>query len=367
MKKVIVCGTRGIPHILGGVETHCEELYPYLVMDFGHDITVITRSSCTGDSILCNYKGVKLKKLYAPKSKAFEAIVHSFLAVLWAATKRPDVFHIHAVGPNLVAPFARLLGLNVVMTHHGPDYQRKKWGPLAKTFLKAGEWAGVKFANKVIVISEEIKSGIEHKYSRYDAKLIPNGVSITGKPALQSEYLEKYGLTEQAYIFSLGRFVPEKGFDYLIRAYQQSGLAKKYKLVIAGDADHETEYSRLLKAQAAEAGVIMPGFIKGDELAQIFSNSGLFILPSFYEGLPIALLEGMAYKLPIFASNITANTQVELPHDRYFEVGSESALAEKIRKWDVVGCEPLYYNMDKYKWKDIAAKTNEVYNLIFSN
>ncbi|MGQ7853130.1 glycosyltransferase family 4 protein [Pedobacter sp. WC2501] len=364
MKKIIVCGTRGIPHILGGVETHCEELYPVLVNNFGLDVTVIGRSGYITESAKDNFKGVKLKTIYAPKSKAFEAIVHSFLAVLWAAIKRPDVLHIHAVGPNLVAPFARLLGLNVVMTHHGPDYERKKWGRLAKAFLKVGEWAGVKFANEVIVISEEIRKGIEHKYSRYDSKLIPNGVSIIGKPIVKPEYLQKYGLDGQPYLFTLGRFVPEKGFDYLIRSYEKSGLSLKYKLVIAGDADHESEYSRSLKEQAELAGIIMPGFIKGDALAQLFSNCSLFILPSFYEGLPIALLEGMAYGLPILASDIPANMQVELPADRYFPVGNEDALCEKLQNWHEVGCEPTSYNMDKYKWEDIAAKTVEVYKQV---
>jgi glycosyltransferase involved in cell wall biosynthesis len=116
----------------------------------------------------------------------------------------------------------------------------------------------------------------------------------------------------------------------LIRAFVNANLDKNIKLVLAGDADHETTYSLDLKKQAKEAGIILTGFVKGNVLEQLFSNCGLFVIPSFYEGLPIALLEAMAYKLPIIASDIRANTQVELDETAYFKVGSENELTNKL-------------------------------------
>ena len=361
---IIVLGTRGIPNILGGVETHCEELYPYLVNDYDINVAVIGRSGYVNQPELKSYKGVKLKTIYSPKSKVFEAIVHSILSVFYAAIKRPDIVHIHAVGPSLVTPLARFMGIKVVMTHHGPDYERKKWGKIAKTFLKTGEWAGVTFANKVIVISEEIQMSIAKKYNRRDSILIPNGVSISGQPEYDETVLKKYGLERNQYIFTLGRFVPEKGFDYLISAYKKANINPNLKLVIAGDADHVTAYSSEFKAQAKEAGIILTGFIKGNDLTQLFSNCSLFILPSFYEGLPIALLEAMAYGLPILASDIQANTQVNLPSEKYFKVGDVDDLAKKIEDFSTqmtIGERELY-NMKKYNWKNIAASTSKVYN-----
>lgn len=362
--RIIVMGTRGIPDIPGGVETHCEELYPVLTNDFKHEITVIRRSSYVRDKAGSSFRGLRLKNIYAPRSKALEAIVHSLLAVLYAAVKRPDCIHVHAVGPSLVTPLARLLGLKVVMTHHGPDYERKKWGKMAKMFLKAGEWAGVKYANEVVVISEEIRNSIAKKYGRRNAVLIPNGVSIKGRPAFKKEMLVQHGLRQHQYIFTLGRFVPEKGFDYLITAFMASGLSDRFRLVIAGDADHTSAYSETLKKQAASAGVLLPGFIKGGELAQLFSNCALFVLPSYYEGLPIALLEAMAYQLPIIASDIPANTQVNMHPDHYFAVGNTNALAEKLKQYAANGKmgEPAVYDMAAYDWKNIAQKTDQVYN-----
>ncbi|MDO3625436.1 glycosyltransferase family 4 protein [Mucilaginibacter sp. BT774] len=361
--KIMVMGTRGIPHIPGGVETHCEHLYPRMIKGGANSITVICRSNYVIDKSLREYHGIKLKNIYSPKSKSFEAIVHSTLAVLHAAAKRPDVLHIHAIGPNLVAGLARLLGLKVVMTHHGPDYKRMKWNGIAKFFLKTGELMGVKFSKKVIVISQEIKDHVAATYGRNDCVLIPNGVD---RPMINdnTDYIESLDLIKGQYIFTLGRFVPEKGFDYMIRAYAKSAISKKYKLVIAGDADHESEYSLELKALARKNNIVLTGFIKGEKLQQLFSHAALFIIPSFYEGLPIALLEAMSYRLPILSSNIPANTQVNLPGENYFEVGNETSLLSHLDNISFTENQRIDYDMRRYDWNLIADETLEVYKSI---
>jgi glycosyltransferase involved in cell wall biosynthesis len=78
--KIFVIGTRGIPDIPGGVETHCQELYPRIV-EAGHEVTVVTRSSYVRERRE-SWKGVKLKHVFAPRIKFLEAIMHTFLAVI---------------------------------------------------------------------------------------------------------------------------------------------------------------------------------------------------------------------------------------------------------------------------------------------
>ena len=80
--KIVVTGTRGIPGIMGGVETHCEELFPRIARK-GFDVTVIRRKSYVHDT-LRQYEGITLVDLATPKKKSFEAIVHTFRAVLEA-------------------------------------------------------------------------------------------------------------------------------------------------------------------------------------------------------------------------------------------------------------------------------------------
>ncbi len=358
--KIIVLGTRGIPNILGGVETHCQELYPRISKS-GHDITLVTRSPYIKDKSLNYFKGVKLKHIYAPKQKSIEAIVHTFLGILYAAIKRPDIVHIHAVGPMIMTPFARLLGLKTVVTNHGPDYDRQKWGKLAKSILKLGEYLGTKFANEVIVISEVINNIIKTKYKRKNASVIYNGVNI---PNLSKDeaYINQLGLERGNYIIAVGRFVEEKGFSDLIRAY--SSIKSNFKLVLVGDADHETNYSKSLKDEAKNASVVLTGFIKGGKLNQIYTHARLFVMPSYHEGLPIALLEALSYNLDVLVSDIPANLEVGLEKEHYFETGNINNLKQKMKNIISLPKKDHDYSIKiarDYNWDEIALRLVNVY------
>ena len=355
--KVVVTGTRGIPNILGGIETHCEELFPRIAAK-GVDVTIIRRTSYVNDT-LDEYKGIKLLNIYAPRKKSFEAIIHTFSAIRRAKRLNADIVHIHAVGPAILVPYARLLRLKVVFTHHGPDYNRDKWGWLAKKMLRFGEWAACKFANEVIVISNVINGIISNKHNRNDAHLIYNGVPT---PDLESdnEYLKELDVEPGKFIFAMGRFVPEKNFHHLIEAFKPLN-GKGCKLVLAGDADFEDNYSSKLKQNARDNGVIMTGFIKGRKLHTLLNNARGFVLPSSHEGLPIALLEAMNYRLRVIVSDIPANIEVGLDDEYYFKVGNIDELTEKLKQIIREPYKRINYNMEAYNWDKIADQTLKVY------
>lgn len=356
--KIVVIGTRGIPGIQGGVETHCENLYPRIAA-MGHDVTVIRRSCYVNDSNNGHdYNGVKLVDVYAPRKKSLEAITHTILAVIKARMMNPDILHVHAVGPSLMVPLARLLGLKVIMTNHGPDYDRKKWGRLAKGMLRAGERWGTRWSNKVIVISQVIADILKNNYGREDVELIYNGVD---KPLKSSatDFLERKGIKPGKYILALGRFVEEKGFHDLIDAYSQL-KRDDIQLVIAGDADHPDPYSERLKKQAADAGAILTGFIRGEELNQVLTNAALFVLPSYHEGLPIALLEAMSYDLDVLVSDIPANRLHELNPGDFFKVADVADLTKALER-KIDGAGSRQYDLSSYDWDQIARRTAAVY------
>lgn len=355
--KIIVTGTRGIPNILGGVETHCEELFPRIAAK-GADITIVRRKSYVKDS-LTEYKGVKLVDIETPKKKSFEAIVHTFRAILQAKRLHADIVHIHAIGPALLTPVARAMGMKVVFTHHGPDYDRDKWGKAAKGMLKLGERMGCMFANEVIVISEVINDILVRKYNRRDCHLIYNGVPVAEKIS-ETDYLKELGVEPQRYVFAMGRFVPEKNFHHLMDAFSALGQTE-YKLVLAGDADFEDEYSRQLKETAKERGVILTGFIKGKKLHELLTHARLFVLPSSHEGLPIALLEAMSYELPVIVSDIPANLEVGLSHECYFKTGEEEELKKKLQAELEKKPHSIKYHMEEYDWDKIASEVLGVY------
>ena len=367
--KVVVVGLRGFPNIQGGIETHCEELYPRLA-SLGEEVTVVRRKGFVREQpVRTSYCGVRFKDIAAPSVTGLEAAVHSLRGVWYAWRSKADIVHIHAIGPSIAIPLAKILGLRVVMTHHGPDYDRDKWGAVAKAMLRLGERMGCMFADDVIVISDVIRDIIRRKYGRTRrVHLIYNGVS---EPELCDcpEYFKELGIEKGRYILGMCRFVPEKNLHHLVSAYAQiknyelrvkkdSGI----KLVLAGDADFEDGYSRCLKQMAKDNGVVLTGFIKGRRLHSLLSNCRCFCLPSSHEGLPIALLEAMSYGARVVVSDIPANLEVGLDSECYFPVGNVDALAARLRNVAERPFARVSYDMSRYDWNRIARQVAEVYN-----
>ena len=364
--KLVVLGTRGFPDIQGGVETHCHNLYSRLSKK-GCKVIVLGRQPYTGSDVI-NCNDARVLPLASSKSKYTEAFSHTLRGVLLTRRIRPDIVHFHAIGPSFFVPFARFLGMKVVITHHGADYKRAKWGRVAKAVLKLGEHLGCKYANEIIAISSGIQKDIKEKFGK-NAHLIPNGI-VFAKRTMESSYIESLGLTAGKYILAVARFVPEKGLHDLISAY--SNLQTDWKLVIAGDADHETPYTRQLKSQAAgNCNVVLTGFIRGEALNEIYSHAGLFVLPSYHEGLPIALLEALSYGLSVLVSDIGPNKEVGLDDNRYFPVGNEETLVKKLTYY--IGKCALYTEeqakqigivRQRYNWDNIADQVLQVYKKV---
>ena len=365
--KIVVTGTRGIPGVMGGVETHCEELFPRLAAR-GFDVSVVRRSAYVADG-LGEWRGVRLVDVESPRKKSLEAIVHTFRAINEAKRLGADVLHVHAIGPALLVPYAKALGMRVVFTHHGPDYDRDKWGRAAKAMLRLGERMGCTFADDVIVISDVIRSLIKRKYGRTErVHLIYNGVS---QPEMcdYPEYFRELGIEKGKYILGMCRFVPEKNLHHLVAAYckikDEKLKSKKtgggIKLVLAGDTDFEDGYSRGLKEMARENGVALTGFVKGRKLHSLLTNCLCYCLPSSHEGLPIALLEAMSYGVKVVVSDIPANLEVGLPAADYFPVGDVDALAAKLKAVIEQPLRHIDYDMAKYDWEKIADQVAAVY------
>jgi len=365
--RIVVTGTRGIPDVQGGVETYVENLFP-LVAAAGYEVHICCRSCYIEPAKRIGaWKGCKLVYLETPRKKSLEAIVHTFKSIVYAKKVRADLVHVNAVGPALLVPFARLLGLKVVFTDHGPDYERQKWGFLAKLALRLGEAWGCRCSDAIIAISEGIRGEIARRYARADVRLIHNGVRIPVFSGSTST-LAARNIEPRRYILSVARFVEEKGLHDLVAAFSRAEVGD-WKLVLAGEADHETPYSRRLKEMAAEnPRVVLTGFVRGSALEELYGNAGLFVLPSYHEGLPFALLEAMSFGLPVLVSDIGPHREMGLGEAAYFPVGDVAALAGRIAAAVEGGPDGIDYRpllRDTYDWDRIAARTMEVYESLF--
>ncbi|HVW69515.1 MAG TPA: glycosyltransferase family 4 protein [Steroidobacteraceae bacterium] len=359
--RVMVLGIRGLPDVDGGVETHAQQLYPRLAA-LGCEVEAIVRSRFVPKGRGA-FGAVRLRRLPSPRRAGVEALVHSLLGVVYAGVIRPDILHIHAIGPAIVTPIARLLGLRVVVTHHGPDYERQKWGRFARWVLRVGERAGMRRAHARIAISASIVELVRAKHG-VEPELIPNGVPAA-EPRVDTQHVRRYGLVPKRYFLHVGRMVPEKRQLDLIRAYalvRDTG----WKMALVG-AIGSDDYSHEVERCAREAGVVLTGSLKGEALQQIYSHAGAFVLPSSHEGLPIVMLEALSYGLPVIASDIPANLEVGLDAASYFPVGDVSALAERLERLartppdDAASCKRRDWVAEKFNWDRIAQQTLAVY------
>ena len=367
--RIGVIGSRGFPEIQGGIETHCMELYTRLAGMGDHQITVYRRRPYVNSKNKnASFTNIKFVDLRVPKSKSLETLLHSFFSTLHALFQNYDIVHFHNTGPGFFIPLLKMLGIKVVFSYHNVSYTQKKWNLAARWFLSFSEIVSMNNADYIIFISEVIRAEMVKKYEINKYKVIFNGVCLPEK-SNRFDYLEELGLQKQKYVIGVGRFLEEKGFDYLISAFRKANLPE-YKLVLVGDTDYPTEYSDKLKSLAKKNNVVLTGFIKGEKLNQVYSFARLFIMSSFQEGLPIALLEAMSYNIDVLVSDIPANLQIGLAGEDYFRVGDVKSLQENIVKKLSNGNNRSFNDIlsSKFNWDKIVLETNNIYEtLILKN
>lgn len=366
--KIVFIGQKGIPAIAGGVERHVEELATRLALDTKCDVVVYTRPWYTARR-LKRCQGVRLVSLPSIRTKHLDAITHTLFTLLHAAVvERPDIIHIHAVGPALFTWLARVLAprAKVIVTFHCIDRQHQKWGKFAKMMLWLGEWMAVKCAHEVIAVSKNLQQYIFEVYGR-KSTYIPNGIAET-TPQPASIITEQFDLKTNEYIVMVARLVRHKGAHYLINAFKE--LATEKKLVIVGDTSFTNDYALELKTLASsDPRILFTGVQTGKALAELYSNAYCVVLPSESEGLPFVILEAQAFGKAVIASDIPGNLEVMGENGISFPRGDVDALREALRAVldspeyvEALGKQARTTVLAKYHWNDIVSKTQELYH-----
>jgi glycosyltransferase involved in cell wall biosynthesis len=300
--KIAMIGIKAIPAKNGGFETAVDALSRGMVAA-GHEVTVYNRSGMT-DYPYDDYEGVQLVTLPTIKSKNLSTIDHAFLSSMHVAFHRVDVVHYFITGTTLFAPIPRILGMKVVCSVDGTDWQRGKWGKLARWYLQLSESLAVLFSNALVSDSKDVQryyASVHHT----ESALITYG--IREMDASGHEWLDCFGLQPRDYVLFVGRLVPENNIHHLIRAFEQTRTSKK--LVIVGDDPWEKEYVRGLKS-TKDPRVIFTGGVYDQGYAQLQSNAYLFVLPDEVGGTHPALVEAMGFANCVLVNDTASNVEV---------------------------------------------------------
>ena len=369
-KRIAIIGHKFIPSRDGGVEVVVSNLAPHLA-EIGYDVTCYNRTDRQHrelrkqGALPREYRGVRLIWTPTVDRRGLAAVTSSALATLRAAFGRYDLVHFHAEGPCVFCGLPRLTGRKVVVTVHGLDHMREKWGKFASAYILLGEKAAVRHAHRIIVLNSSMQEYFLREYGR-ETVLIPNGVEPAEiRPAC--EITGQYGLASREYILYLGRLDPGKGIHYLIEAYRK--LRTDKKLVIVGGSSDTDDYVRQLHEMAGDtSSIIFTGFLQGTVLEELYSNAYLYVLPSDHEGMPLGLLEAMNYGCCCVTSDIRECTAIMDGSGFTFPRGNAEALRETLQdlcddpvKAEAQRSEARKVIASKYTWEDITKQTDKLY------
>ena len=375
-KRIAMIGHKFIPSRDGGVEVVVSNLAPHLA-EIGYDVTCYNRTNKQfkklrkSGELEKEYRGVHLIWTPTVDRRGLAAMTSSIFATVRAAFGRYDLIHFHTEGPCILCWLPRLFGKKIVVTIHGLDHMRQKWGRLASAYIMQGEKAAARHAHSIIVLSNGVRDYFREKYGR-ETVLIPNGIDPAEiKPAC--EITKQFGLSSREYILFLGRLVPEKGIHYLIKAYQM--LQTDKKLVIVGGTSDTDDYVKQLYDMAGQSSsIIFTGFQQGLVAEELYSNAYLYVLPSDLEGMPLTLLEAMNYGCCCVTSDIGECVDVMDGCGFSFPHGNVEALRETLQdlcdhpdKVEAHRDEAKEVISSKYTWQDITTQTDKLYKSLLGD
>lgn len=368
--NIAMLGHKRIPSREGGVEIVVEELGKRMV-DLGHSVTCYNRKGHHvggkefDAAVISEYAGMRIKTVPTLDKKGLAAMTASFTAAVAAAFGKYDVVHFHAEGPCAMLWLPKLFGKRCIATIHGLDHRRAKWGKLARTYIMLGERCAAKFADEIIVLSEDVRNYFLETYHR-QTRFVPNGVNRP-EPVAVDQIQKTWGLVKDGYVLYLGRIVPEKGLRYLVEAFRDVKTDKK--LVIAGGASDTGEFLQELQELAAgDDRILFTGFVQGRPLEELYSNAYVYTLPSDLEGMPLSLLEAMSYGNCCLTSDIPEcadvvqekavtfrKSDVDHLRQQLQTLCDDAAMVEHYRR------NAAEYICERYNWNDVVEKTLNLY------
>lgn len=361
--KIAMIGHKRVPSRSGGVEVVVGELSRRMAAR-GHQVTIYNRR--VREPRQSSWQGCRIVEVRTFANEKLNAFVYSFFATVRAIAGGYDVLHFHAEGPSCMIALAKLFGKRCVSTIHGLDWQRAKWGRFASAYLMLGEKQAAGRADEVIVLSRAAQQYFRETYGR-ETVLLPNGIERP-EPRKANLITRNYGLGQRDYLLFLARITPEKGLHHLLEAY--SGLDTTLPLVVAGSLEPESEYIAKIKEMAArDPRVRLVGFVQGEELAELYSNCRMYILPSSVEGMAMSLLEAVSYGAPCLVSDIPENREVAAEWAGYFPASDPAALGQTLKQaleadlWsDATGKQAALEAFFQYHdWEKITDQTLELY------
>ncbi|MHA1833140.1 MAG: glycosyltransferase family 4 protein [Candidatus Baldrarchaeia archaeon] len=248
----------------------------------------------------------------------------------------PDVVHAHNIffTTSLLGVLVKILyKRKLVLTAHLGSLQNLALTGYVKAFAVA---CYERFVGRIMFAASDAITAVSRSVQNHVVALgaspektflIPNGVDIEEFQPAFSNYNNGY-----VDVISVGRLLPNKGFEYLVEAANLV-VAKKpvgVKFRIVGEGPHKKYLEDLVRSKGLTRYFEFMG--KVPRVSDVLKEGGIFVRPSLTEGMPLTVLEAMASQLPIIATRVAGTPELIVHNETglLVEPGNAHQLAEAI-------------------------------------
>lgn len=320
-RSVTIIGTRGYPSYYGGFETAVRRLAPYLANQ-GWDVAVYGRSGATWpDDPARDFRvrSITTRGLSGPTASTLS---HGLTACWDAARRRPSVALVMNVANGFYLPMLRAAGVRTLLNVDGIEWERDKWGAIAKRTFRVGTRVSALSADSFVFDSLEIAKRWSNEFG-VQGHYIPYGGEIPPELPLEP------GLSHRGYVLFVARFVPENSVAAFLAAVPV--MAERYPVVIVGSSGGTGSFDQCAQNLASEyRSVRWLGHISDDaRLHSLWQHAGAYFHGHSVGGTNPALVQAMACGAPIVARDTVYNREV-LANAGILIPASPSTIAEAI-------------------------------------
>lgn len=360
-----------LPPKVGGIASYVDNLSKNLI-ERGHEVTILSRGSWKNKCIKEDFDGINVRRIFYVSFYPFHVDLHGiFLKKEFENLKSEfDLVHFHS---PLIPSFNT--NLPTLSTIHGTvkgSIDNMDSIDLTSRFSKVFsskfeflEAQVIKNSNKVTAVSNACNDEINTIYNlKNKSSVVYNGVNT-------NLFAPTKGYSKYPTVLFTGRLESRKGVGDLIMAAKYiSKINSDIRFILVGNGPMETYLKQMVEKLGLDKVIKFEGFVSHEKIFEYYQKSTIYVLPSYYEGLPTTLLEAMSSGIASIATNVQGNSELINDGDNGLLVDPKKPekLAEKILY--LVNNDELRRKLgknarktveDKYAWNVIVDTFEKIY------
>lgn len=281
-----------------------------------------------------------------------------------------DIIHAHDWLSSLAGVEAKITSGKPLILHiHATEFDRAGGDNVNKEVYEI-EKRGMQMADKIVAVSNYTKQTIVDRYGIPESKVVTvhNGNTLEKNSVKPQESLMRLKARGYKIVLFLGRFTVQKGPDKFIEA--ASKVLKYYPKVIfvmVGDGDMQPQMLEQIARLGISNKFLFPGFLRGDDIPEVYKAADLFVMPSVAEPFGLVTLESLINGTPVIISKQSGVSEV-LKHALKVDFWDIDEMTNQIIS--VLHHRPLqktlaqngYRDAVSVTWDKAADKVSNIYN-----